>query len=55
MTVDVEKLRQALMDYFGTSTLPFKYIAVARVESATPEDVVELALDEGFDLADFTC
>lgn len=48
--IDGEKLRQDLMDYFGTSTLPFKMVAVARVESATPEEVISLAEDEGFDL-----
>lgn len=50
VTVDAEKIRHDLMDYFGTSTLPFKMVAVARVESATPNEVIELALDEGWDL-----
>ena len=48
--VDVEKIRHDLMDYFGTSHMPFKMVAVARVESATPDEVIELALDEDFDL-----
>lgn len=48
--VDAEKIRHDLMDYFGTSNIPFKMVAVARVESATPDEVIELALDENFDL-----
>ena len=51
--IDAEKLRQDLMDYFGTSVLAFKNVIVARVESATVDDVIELAMDEGFNLDDY--
>lgn len=50
IVVDAEKIRHDLMDYFGASNLPFKMVAVARVEVATPDEVIDLALDEGFDI-----
>ena len=45
ITVDAERIRKDLMDHFGTSPFQWNKIAVARVESATPEEVIELALD----------
>lgn len=50
----LERLRQDLMEHFGTSPFMWKLIAVARVESASYEDLVSLAQDEGFDLTKYT-
>lgn len=52
--LDVDRLRHDLMDHFGTSGFPFAYVAVARVESADPQDLVSLAEDEGFDIESYT-
>ena len=51
---NLERLRRDLMDHFGTSPFEWKMIAVARVESASYEDLVSLALDEGFNLTNYT-
>lgn len=55
MTIDVDKLRDALIDYFGTA-MQFNQQAVielGEVENASPERLVEIALANGFDLSDF--
>ncbi len=49
----LERLRHDLMDHFGTSPFQWKMVAVARVESASYEDLIELAQDEGFDLTNY--
>ena len=55
MTIDVDKLRDALIDYFGTAMQfnPQAVIELSEVESASPERLVEIALANGFDLSDF--
>lgn len=55
MTIDVDKLRDALIDYFGTAMQfnPQAVIELGEVENASPERLVEIALANGFDLSDF--
>ena len=55
MTIDVDKLRDALIDYFGSAMQfhPQAVIELSEVESASPEKLVDIALKNGFDLSDF--
>ena len=55
MTIDVDKLRDALIDYFGSAMqfYPQAVIELSEVESASPEKLVDIALKNGFDLSDF--
>lgn len=51
--IDIEALRQDIIDYYGTAALgffPAAYMDVARVENATDEELIEMALNLGFDL-----
>ena len=55
MTIDVDKLRRDLMDYFGSAMqyYPQAVIELSKVESASPEELVNIALANGFDLSDY--
>lgn len=52
ITIDVDKLRQDLINYFGTATFYNKMamMDVIKIEQASDEEVVEIALKNGFDL-----
>jgi len=55
MTIDVDKLREDLIDYFGTA-MQFNPVAVVDlgvVENASPEQLVNIALQNGFDLEEY--
>ena len=55
MTIDVERLRRDLIDYFG-SAMQFYSIAIMKlseVESCSDNRVVEIALENGFNLYDY--
>ena len=52
ITIDIEKLRQDLIDYFG-SAMQFYRIAVidlSDVQNASDEEIVKIAIQNGFDL-----
>lgn len=55
MTIDIDTLRRDLIDYFGTAmmTNPVVMMELIKVEKATPEELVEIAEDNNFDLEDY--
>ena len=56
MNIDIEKLRSDLMDYFGTAMASGFGMAVmdlSKVERASDEELINIALDCGFDLNDY--
>lgn len=56
MNIDIEKLRSDLIDYFGTAMASGFGMAVmdlTRVERASDEELINIALDCGFDLNDY--
>mgnify|MGYP003289661293 CR=1 FL=1 len=50
--IDYEKLRNDLIDYFGTAfTLnPMAMVDLLRVQNASDEELVDIALKNNFDL-----
>ena len=55
MNINIEKLRRALTDYFGTAMMRFP-IAIAElseVKTASPERLMEIADENGFDLSEY--
>lgn len=56
MTINIEKLRRALIDYFGTAMMrfPAAFAELSEVKSASPERLVEIAEKNGFDLSEYT-
>ncbi len=58
MNIDFEKLRSDLINYFGTAMMSGFGMAVmdlTRVERATDEELIEIALECGFDLNNYVC
>lgn len=55
MTIDIETLRKDLIDYFGTAMQfnPMAIMDLTKVENASPEELVEIAQDNNFDLNDY--
>ena len=55
MNIDFDKLREDLIDYFGTAmgTFPIAVMNVAEVESATERELLRIATQNGFDLSDY--
>ncbi len=53
--IDVETLRADVMDYYGTATpyYPQAIIDLGRIENASPEEVVNNARYNGFNLEDY--
>lgn len=54
--IDVDRLRAALLDEFGTAAFavsPFAMGDLLEVEDASPEELVRIAEREGMDLARF--
>lgn len=53
--MDYEKLREDLKDYFGTamSFNPMAVIELSLVENASYDKLVEIAIQNGFDLSDY--
>ena len=57
MTIDINKLKRALMDYYGTamhSGFPMAVIDLGNIEKMSPEDLVSLAYKLGLNLEDFS-
>ena len=58
MNIDFEKLRSNLINYFGTAMMSgfgMAVIDLTRVERATDEELIEIALECGFDLNNYVC
>jgi len=55
MNIDYEKLREDLIDYYGTamSFMPMAVIELSVVEKASNQKLIELALKNGFDLSNY--
>ena len=52
VTIDIERLRSDLMDYFGSAMMIFP-MAVMDLTEASPEELLILARRNGFDLNDY--
>jgi len=55
MTIDIDALRNDLINYFGTAMMTniFAQADLIKVESASPEELITIAEKNGFDLSDY--
>jgi hypothetical protein len=56
LEIDIDKLRRDLVDYFGTAIFSVSPLALAdlsKVENASPEDLIQIALKNNFDLTKY--
>ena len=56
MKIDIEKLRKALIDYFTSAMFmvsPVALVDLTKVENASDEKVIQIALDNKFDLTKY--
>ena len=55
MNIDIERLRQDLIDYFGSATpiFPVAIMDVILVENADVYKLIEIAKSNGFNLDDY--
>lgn len=55
MDIDYEKLREDLIDYYGSaiSFMPMAVIELSQVERASNQKLMELAIKNGFNLDDY--
>ena len=53
--IDYEKLRRDLIDYYGTASqiFPMSIMEISKVERATPNQLIELANKNGFNISDY--
>ena len=53
--IDIDKLKDDLINYFGSATpmYPVAFMDVINVENASPEELVQIAIQNGFDLNDY--
>ena len=53
--IDYEKLRRDLIDYYGTASqiFPMAIIELSKVERASNEQLIDLALSNRFDLSNY--
>lgn len=54
--IDIDKLRSDLVDYFGTAMFnasPLAVIDLSKVENASEEELIQIALKKGFDLTEY--
>ena len=55
MEIDFETLRNYLIDYLGTASM-YNHVAIvelSEVESASPKELIEIAIRNDIDLDDF--
>lgn len=52
MEIDIERLKNDLLDYFGTAALfnPSAFINVCEVENASAGELINIAIQNNFDL-----
>ncbi|MCR5202813.1 MAG: hypothetical protein K6D02_06995 [Lachnospiraceae bacterium] len=52
MIIDIDKLRDDMMDEYGTAmgNFPMATMDLVEVENASPEELVDMAMNEGIDL-----
>ena len=56
MEIDIEKLRKDLIDYYGTAMFnasPLAIIELTKVENASPQELINIALKTNFDLTEY--
>ena len=55
ITIDIEALRRDLMNYFGSASpmFPQAYMDVIEVQNASANELVQIALRNGFRLEDY--
>ena len=55
MNIDYESLRDDLIDYFGAACpfYPIALIDIIKVEKASDEELVNIAINNGFNLSDY--
>ena len=56
LEIDIEKLREDLIDYYGTAMFnasPLAVIELTKVENATPEELIQIALKNKIDLSNY--
>lgn len=54
--IDIERLRRDLIDYFGTAMFngsPQAQILLSKVENASPNELISIAINNGFDINDY--
>jgi len=54
--IDTERLRRDMMDYYGTamfSGFPMAVFDLSRIERASDEELIEIALNNGVELSEF--
>jgi len=55
MDIDYDRLRSDLIDYYGTAMAynPMAVIELSDVENASYEELIRIAIKNGFDLSDY--
>ena len=56
MNINIEKLREDLIDYFGTAMFnasPLAMIELTKIEKASNQDIIKIAIDNNFDLNEY--
>lgn len=55
MNIDYEKLREDLIDYYGTAmmVMPMAMMELSEVQRASNEKLIQLAINNGFDLSNY--
>ena len=53
--IDYESLRRDLIDYFGTATnlYPLAILEVIKIETATNNELINIATNNGFNIEDY--
>ena len=54
--INIDKLREDLIDYFGTALYnasPLAIIELSKVETASPQELINIALKNNFDLSEY--
>ena len=54
--IDIEEFRKDLIDYFGSAMFavsPIAMIDLTKVENASDEELIRIALDNNFDLDNY--
>ena len=56
ITIDVDRLRRDVIEYYGTAMFnasPMAIMELSKAESASDEEIVNMALQAGLDLTDY--
>ena len=55
MEIDIEKLRNDLINYFGTATTfnQFAYVKLIEIKNASFDKLIEIAINNNFNLKDY--